>query len=69
MDNLLRRKVDAYLIDWNNNPEKKPLIVKSARQIGKTRPIEHSANENYKNVIQINGELSSYRDGFRMFYD
>lgn len=54
MDNLLKRKVDDYLKTWNNNPDRKPLIVKGARQIGKTRSIEWFAYHNYKNVIQIN---------------
>ena len=31
---LLRRKIDKYLLDWKNNPKRKPLIVKGARQIG-----------------------------------
>ena len=40
MDKLLRRKVDSYLMVWKNNPDRKPLIIKGARQIGKTRSIE-----------------------------
>ena len=65
MDNLLRRKVDTYLKDWKNNPDRKPLIIKGARQIGKTRSIEHFANQNYKHVIQINFvEQKKYREIF-----
>ena len=48
MDKLLRRKIDAYLSEWKNNPSRKPLIVKGARQIGKTLSIEHFAKRNYK---------------------
>lgn len=40
MENLLKRKVDTFLIEWKNNPDRKPLIVKGARQIGKTLSIE-----------------------------
>ncbi len=54
MDKLLKRKVDSYLMGWKNNPDRKPLIIKGARQIGKTRSIEWFASQNYKNVIQIN---------------
>ena len=36
---LLKRKIDKYLLDWKNNPKRKPLIVKGARQIGKTESI------------------------------
>ena len=51
MEQLLRRKIDAYLVAWKNNTDRKPLIVKGARQIGKTRSIESFATQNYKNVI------------------
>ena len=65
LDRLLRRKIDAYLIAWKNNPDRKPLIVKGARQIGKTRSIEWFASQNYKNVVQINFvEQKKYRDIF-----
>lgn len=54
MKALLRRKVDDFLMGWKNNPDRKPLIIKGARQIGKTRSIEFFAHNNYANVIQIN---------------
>lgn len=71
MEKLLRRKVDAYLIDWKNNPDRKPLIVKGARQVGKTLSVELFANQNYKSVIKINFvEQKKYRnifdDGFEV---
>ena len=54
MNALLKRKVDDFLMGWKNNPDRKPLIIKGARQIGKTRSIEFFAHNNYANVIQIN---------------
>lgn len=50
----LRRKIDDYLIRWKNDPNKMPLIVKGARQIGKTDAIRNFAKNNYKNVVEIN---------------
>ena len=50
----LRRKADQFLINWKNNADRKPLIVKGARQVGKTRTIRHFAEQNYENVIEIN---------------
>ena len=38
-----KRKIDKFLNDWKNNPSHKPLIVKGARQIGKTESILHFA--------------------------
>ena len=52
-----RRKVDDYLKDWKADPEHKPLIVKGARQIGKTESILHFAKDNYENVVYINFAL------------
>ena len=51
---LLQRKIDKILRDWKQAENKMPLIVKGARQIGKTASIMQFATENYKNVIAIN---------------
>ena len=65
MNTLLKRKVDTYLTNWKKNPDRKPLIIKGARQIGKTRSIECFASQNYKNVILINFvEQTKYREIF-----
>ncbi len=50
----LRRKIDAFLENWKSDPNHKPLIVKGARQIGKTESILNFANSHYQNVIYIN---------------
>lgn len=50
----LARKVDAFLKDWNNNTDRKPLIIKGPRQVGKTESIRRFAAQNYENVIEIN---------------
>ena len=71
MYKMLRRKVDAFLMEWKSNPDRKPLIVKGARQIGKTRSIEWFASRNYTSVIQINfieqkRYQSIFDDGFEV---
>ena len=50
----LRRKIDDYLLAWRNREDKLPLIVKGARQIGKTESIFHFAQKNYENIVSIN---------------
>lgn len=65
----LKRKIDKYLIEWKNDKFKMPLIVKGAKQIGKTEAIENFAKNNYENVIEINFALqkqfiSIFDDGF-----
>ena len=50
----LKRKVDEFLCDWKSDPDRKPLIIKGSRQVGKTETIRKFAQANYKNVIEIN---------------
>lgn len=50
----LKRKIDDYLIKWKQNDERLPLIIKGARQIGKTESINNFAKSNYNNVVYIN---------------
>ena len=50
----LRRKIDKFLEDWKKDEDRKPLIIKGARQIGKTESIKHFAKKNYSNFIEIN---------------
>ena len=50
----LRRKIDAFLAAWKENPNRNPLIVKGPRQVGKTESIRRFGDRNYKSVIYIN---------------
>lgn len=50
---MLKRKVDVFLEEWKNR-EHNPLIIKGARQIGKTTSIMEFAKKNYESVIEIN---------------
>lgn len=50
----LNRKIDGYLHAWRKDPNRKPLIVKGSRQIGKTESILHFAKEAYRSIIYIN---------------
>ena len=53
----LKRKVDKYLSEWYEKTDHKPLIIKGARQVGKTESIMRFAETNYDNVIYINFAL------------
>ena len=54
MSEYLKRKIDKYLFDWKSNPDRKPLIIKGARQVGKTKSIETFAEQNYESIVEIN---------------
>lgn len=63
---LLERKIDTFLSEWKNNPKRKPLIVKGARQIGKTESIRAFGKANYESVVEINFVLQKK---FRAIFD
>lgn len=42
---MLKRKVDLILENWKNNEDRYPLIIKGARQIGKTTSIRQFAKK------------------------
>ena len=50
----LKRKIDLFLENWFKDSDKKPLIVKGARQVGKSESIRNFASNFYSNVIEIN---------------
>ena len=50
----LKRKTDDFLAQWKSDPDRKPLIIRGPRQVGKTETIRRFAAENYENVIEIN---------------
>lgn len=67
---LLRRKIDAALLEWKNNPDKKPLVVRGARQVGKSESIRHFGKKNYKSMVEINFALQKkYRIIFNEGYE
>lgn len=62
---LLRRKIDAFLEEWGRDPERLPLIVKGARQVGKTASVRQFGKTHYPNFVEINFLLQKqYRDIF-----
>ena len=50
----LKRKIDTFLAEWKADPNRKPLIVRGSRQIGKTESVLHFAKDNYESIIEIN---------------
>lgn len=50
----LKRKIDDYLRTWKADPNRKPLIVKGPRQVGKTESICQFAEKFYEQIIYIN---------------
>jgi len=63
---MLRRKISESLLEWKQSNDKKALLVKGARQVGKTYIIREFAKENYDNLIELNFVTN---DSYRQIFD
>ena len=50
----MKRFITKKLIEWKNSKERKPLIIKGARQVGKTYILKKFGMENYENIAYFN---------------
>ncbi len=53
---MLKRKASAYLESWKNSKKGECLLIKGARQIGKTFAVREFARTSYESFIEINFE-------------
>ncbi|MCL5260898.1 MAG: AAA family ATPase [Gammaproteobacteria bacterium] len=53
----MQRNIMSQLINWKDSPERLPLLVRGARQVGKTYAIEQFAKEHFEFFVNINFEL------------
>ena len=64
---MFKRKITDEMLTWKNTPNKKALIVKGLRQVGKTTSVRAFAQENYENVVYVN--FKSNNSAKRIFDD
>lgn len=50
----MKREIMSLLINWKNKKSKMPLIVKGARQVGKTYIIKEFGNNEYEDMVYVN---------------
>jgi predicted AAA+ superfamily ATPase len=66
----MERSAMAYLDNWRKKEKRKPIIVRGARQVGKTWLIKEFGKRNYKRVAYVNFESSKLlRNLFAEDYD
>ena len=51
----IKRTIDNVLLDWKIDPDRKPLLVRGARQVGKSSTIEHFG-KHFEHYIMVNFE-------------
>ena len=52
----LKRIITDELLEWKNKPNRMPLLLHGARQVGKTHIIREFGKEHYKNTAYVNLE-------------
>jgi predicted AAA+ superfamily ATPase len=50
----MERKITESLLTWKRKPDKQPLVLQGARQVGKTYTLLTFGKRYYKNVAYIN---------------
>jgi len=50
-----KRLIDRHLFDWKANPTRKPLILRGARQVGKSSAVRHLALQ-FDHFVEVNFE-------------
>jgi uncharacterized protein len=65
---MLQRKLLAHLLAWKNTANKKPLLLRGARQVGKTT-IAQQLGKHYKNFVYLNLEKSNDAKFFTLYGD
>jgi predicted AAA+ superfamily ATPase len=50
----MKRSAYNDLLAWKNSPDRKPLLLQGARQVGKTWLMEELGRNEFKNVVSLN---------------
>lgn len=50
----MRRNLYNQLVEWKNNPSRKPLVLEGARQVGKTWLMKEFGKNEYENMVYVN---------------
>lgn len=50
----MKRKLYNALINWKNDPDRKPLVLEGARQVGKTWLLKEFGQNEYQNLVYVN---------------
>ena len=55
MDGYIERSIDKYLLEWKENASRKPLLLRGARQVGKSWAVKH-LGQTYRHFAEVNFE-------------
>ncbi len=65
----MKRLIDHYLQQWKNSSRRKALLIRGARQVGKTYSVRR-LGESFEELVEINLEMNpEYAEVFRLNLD
>lgn len=53
----MKRYIDTFLVHWKNKKTRKPLVIRGARQVGKTFSVGYFGNQQFDNFVKVDFEL------------
>jgi len=62
---MFKRRIEEELKSWKISTIRKPLVLRGARQVGKTSTVRKFAAENFENFVEINLERADQNKYFR----
>lgn len=65
---MINRNLYDYLLDWKNSPNRLPLILRGARQVGKSTLVRH-LGQSYDNYLEFNLEKPRDLEHFEQVSD
>jgi len=60
----MQRRIMRQLVAWKDRQDRRPLVIRGARQVGKTYLVEQFAREQFENLVSVNFDKTPGKAGF-----
>ncbi|MDR1238198.1 MAG: ATP-binding protein [Propionibacteriaceae bacterium] len=65
----MERMAMSQLLEWKNSPQRKPLILRGARQVGKTWLARQFGTQHYDNTLYVNFDAQSVSGPLKQIFE
>jgi uncharacterized protein len=59
----MQRYATDILGEWKNRPNREPMIIRGARQVGKSYLVRMFGQDSFDNTIEVNFEQDAWAEG------
>ena len=56
----MRRLLEKQVVEWKDSPRRKPLLIRGARQVGKTWLVENVLAKKFAGFVKVADAMLSY---------